>query len=576
MGEVVLHRDHLIGRQVAKKTLLRAVASDRAFTRFVREARVQGQLEHPSVVPVYDFGVAPDGIPFFTMKRVRGETLAHILELLAAHDPEYTARFSRHKLLAAFRQVCLAVEYAHLRGVVHRDLKPSNVMLGDFGEVYVLDWGLAKLRTDADDGDGSALRDVAPPSDRTGAEDMVGTPAYMAPEQFGAGKNRFDTRNDVFALGAILFEILTLTRYRPGESFATLLPSLLREADRDHPTRPSERVAIPIAPELDEACARALETDPAARLASAAAIAEVVERYLEGDRDAGVRKTLAESLLRSARDRMKDERVDAGVRVDAMRDAIKALALTPDDVEAQRLLLSLVVDGSGKLPKDAQREWEETEFKVDEHALRLGLAGLVSWFVGLPLAMWVGVRDWLPLGVMSGLAVATIGYVVLLMRLRSRKTRHMIALNLATAATLALTSCWLGPFVLVPVACCAVALIFGSRCKASERPWIMLIWTLAILAPFGAELWHLVTPAYTFEPGRVVLHARTLDLPERPTLIALAYTSVTFMVLPMLLIGQLRDRQRSGDRRLFVQAWHLRQLFPAAVERESSPSPSRR
>ncbi len=573
MGEVVLHLDHVIGRHVARKTLLREAASDRAFTRFVREARVQGQLEHPSVVPVYDFGVGADGGPFFTMKRVRGETLALILERLAEKDPEYTSRFSRHKLLAAFRQVCLAVEYAHLRGVVHRDLKPSNIMLGDFGEVYVLDWGLAKLRSDdaADPGPASSVRDGRVPRpadspDRTGEGDMVGTPAYMAPEQFGAGRNRFDTRQDVFALGAVLFEILTLARYRPGASFATLLPSLLREADREHPTRPSEKAAD-ITPELDDACTRALATDPALRLDSAAAISEVIERYLEGDRDQGMRTALAAKLLASARARIAAPRADASAHVDAMRDAIKALALTPDDVEAQRLLLALVVDGSGRLPPEAMREWEESEMAGDEHALRLALAGLASWFIAIPLAMWVGVRSWTMIPIMSALVLATMGYMVLLMRWRTRATRHMVVLNVVIAATLAMTSCWLGPFILVPLSCSAVALIFGSRCKASERPWIILIWALAILLPFGVELLHVFPPAYTFADGQLVLHPRVLDLPERPTLVALAYTSVTFMLLPMMLIGQLRDRQQRGDRRLFVQAWHLRQLFPAASDK---------
>jgi serine/threonine-protein kinase len=248
-----------------------------------------------------------------------------------------------------------------------------------------------------------------------------------------------------------------------------------------------------------------------------------------------------------------------------MRDAIKALALTPDDVDAQRTLLSLVVDGSGKLPRDAQREWEEAEFSVDVHALRLGVAGMASWFVGIPLAMWVGVRSWTAVLVMSAIVLATMGYGALVMRWRTRKTVHMMTLNVALATALALTSCWLGPFVLVPMAVCAVALVFGGRCKASERPWIMLIWSIAILAPFAVELLHVFPPAYTFERGGIMLHPRAFDLPERPTLFALAYTSVTFMLLPMLLIGQLRDRQRNADRRLFVQAWHLRQLFPAAT-----------
>ena len=567
MGEVVLQLDHLIGRHVAKKTLLPEVVSDRTLARFVREARVQGQLEHPSVVPVYDFGAGTEGMPFFTMKRVRGETLGRVLEALAAREPEYLARYSRHKLLAAFRQVCLAVEYAHTRGVAHRDLKPSNVMLGDFGEVYVLDWGLAKLRSeDVDSGEGPVSRDVASAphlTDRTGANDMIGTPAYMAPEQFGRSRNVWDTRQDVFALGAILFEILTLTRYRPGVSFATLLPNLLREADRAEPLRPSTLNAD-IAPELDEACARALASSPAQRYGSAGAISDVVERYLDGDRDQVVRKAMAASLLESARKVMAGGQEDANQRVVAMRSAIKALALTPDDVDTQRLLLSLVVDGSGKLPPEAEKEFLVSDFELDAHRARLGIAGLASWFLALPLAVWIGVRDWVTVGLMIVLTLGTMGYLALVLRWRTRATRHVLAITALLATTLSLLSAWMGPFVMVPVATTGIAILLASRCTPKERPWLVLIWSVAVLLPFGIELLHVFPPAYTFRGGEVVLHARALNLPEGLTLAALAYTSVTFLVLPMLFLGTLRDRQRDGDRRLFVQAWHLRQLFPSA------------
>jgi serine/threonine-protein kinase len=160
MGIVTLCRDERIGRSVALKVLRHEGADDDAQRRFLREAQLQGQLEHPAVVPVYDIATRADGSLFFTMKRVRGVTLQEIIAGLYSGDAAVAAKYPRHRLLGAFAQVCLAIEFAHRRGVVHRELQPSNVMLGDFGEVYVLDWGIAKL-ADGDAEERSSATDLA-------------------------------------------------------------------------------------------------------------------------------------------------------------------------------------------------------------------------------------------------------------------------------------------------------------------------------------------------------------------------------------------------------------------------------
>src|SRR5580700_1007154 len=192
MGEVHLCRDRRIGREVALK-VIRSEHGARADLRkrFLREVRVQGQLEHPSVVPVYDLGRDPDRKSYFTMKRVRGQTMEQILSALRRGEPEAVRQNTRFKLLTAFGTACLAVHFAHTRGVLHRDLKPGNVMLGDFGEVYVLDWGLAKVTdgTDASETDGapsSGLQaDPAPRAEGlpvlTATGVLMGTPGFMAP-----------------------------------------------------------------------------------------------------------------------------------------------------------------------------------------------------------------------------------------------------------------------------------------------------------------------------------------------------------------------------------------------------------
>ena len=168
MGEVLLATDPMFGREVALKRMF-AGASKSAEARFVREAKIQALLQHPAIVPVHDLGRDADGRSYFTMDRLGGVTLERLLEL----------RTPRLKLLRAFRDVCLAVDFAHSKSVLHRDLKPANVMLGDFGEVYVIDWGVARILADHD----------APPvslsllGDDTLAGVVIGTPGYMAPEQ---------------------------------------------------------------------------------------------------------------------------------------------------------------------------------------------------------------------------------------------------------------------------------------------------------------------------------------------------------------------------------------------------------
>jgi serine/threonine-protein kinase len=214
MGSVLRGRDTELGREIAVKVLLETHADNPAIVRrFVNEARIASQLQHPGIAPVYDGGRAGQR-PYFTMKLVQGETLAK--QLAERSDPGQ----DRSHFLKVFEQVCQTLAYAHSRGVIHRDLKPSNVMVGAFGEVQVMDWGLAKVL--ASGGREFPLEQPETPSvvapvsasrktvaGKTEAGTALGTPAYMAPEQARGEVDRVDTRADVFGLGAILCEILT-------------------------------------------------------------------------------------------------------------------------------------------------------------------------------------------------------------------------------------------------------------------------------------------------------------------------------------------------------------------------------
>ncbi|HEY5938859.1 MAG TPA: serine/threonine-protein kinase, partial [Kofleriaceae bacterium] len=194
MGEVVQATDQQIKREVAIKRMRQV--SEHATARFVREARIQGRLDHPAIVPVHELSVDAEGRPYFVMKRLTGTTLQHILEQGEA------SHHTRRSLLRAFIDVCLAVEFAHSRGIVHRDLKPANIMLGDYGEVYVLDWGVARVLGEDEETEPSG--ETNPGKTEAGA--ILGTVGYIPPEQLRA--ETVDARADVYALGCILFEIL--------------------------------------------------------------------------------------------------------------------------------------------------------------------------------------------------------------------------------------------------------------------------------------------------------------------------------------------------------------------------------
>jgi eukaryotic-like serine/threonine-protein kinase len=249
MGIVYLARDRELGREVALKVLRTPDPSPEERARILREARILATLEHPGIAPVYDVGLLPDGRVFYVMKRVRGERLDRFARGVR----------SRAELLRVFRQVCDAVAFAHAAGVIHRDLKPQNVMLGAFGEVLVLDWGVAKLR--GYPVEAPLASGVEPAGEDTVTGAVMGTPGYMAPEQLAGRSATVDERTDVFGLGGILCFLLT------GDHPPAGLPDSDRWRSLPAPLR-----AI---------CERARATDPELRYRSAAELGADVANYLE-------------------------------------------------------------------------------------------------------------------------------------------------------------------------------------------------------------------------------------------------------------------------------------------------------
>jgi serine/threonine protein kinase len=267
MGRVFLGRDRRLGREVAVKVLLEGDSI--AARRFEREARVAARLQHPGIVTVYDAGFWPTGEPYLVMKHVLGRSLDRVIA-----DAETLE--DRLALLPHLIAVADALAYAHDQGIVHRDLKPSNVVVGAFGETVVIDWGLAKdLR--AADPDDPARAAVAPaPGELTVDGAVLGTPAYMAPEQ--AAGQPVDVRADVYALGAILFQALTGVSPAPDPSGSRPALAALE------PRAPADLVAI---------AAKAMAQDPQQRYPSAFDLAEDLKRFQTGQLVAAHRYSLA-------------------------------------------------------------------------------------------------------------------------------------------------------------------------------------------------------------------------------------------------------------------------------------------
>jgi tetratricopeptide (TPR) repeat protein len=332
MGAVLAGRDPELDRPLAVKVLLPECAGDAGLERrFLAEAQICGRLQHPGVVPVYDVGRLADGRPFFTMKLVKGRTLA---ELLAARP---TPSDDLARFVGVFEQVCQAVAYAHSRGVLHRDLKPSNVMVGEFGEVQVMDWGLAKVLMG---GPPPESGPASPPRStiytvRTSGDDLsrdgtvLGTPAYMAPEQARGDVDMLDARADVFGLGAVLCEILT---GRPPFAGPTPEETRRRSARCDVAEAFARLAACGADAELVRLAKACLDPKPERRPADAAAVASVFARrhedrmfWLERRPAAAAAEAVAEAEAahrRSVEERLRAEvaRVEERERANDLRE----------------------------------------------------------------------------------------------------------------------------------------------------------------------------------------------------------------------------------------------------------------
>jgi serine/threonine-protein kinase len=292
IGEVTLVRDNDIDRPVALKRLRREAQSAEGLYRFVHEIRTVGQLEHPNIAPIHDVGIDDHGQHYFVMRYVEGETLEAIIAKLAAGDEAYHRRFTFEHRAQIFLGVLNAVNYAHSKQIIHRDIKPSNIMVGPYGEVVVMDWGVAKKKTV---GEGSreaiALGDTLDtkaassgrdPIFRTRHGSLVGTPAYMSPEQAAAKTDEIDERSDIYSLCVVFYELLALQHYLPGRTTVSEMLAAVMKDRHVHAASIKQTVQPQVPAELGWFLEKGLEKDPAKRYQSVAEMHDELQRVLAG------------------------------------------------------------------------------------------------------------------------------------------------------------------------------------------------------------------------------------------------------------------------------------------------------
>lgn len=351
LGRVWLAHDDSLNRDVALKELHPHQAQRaHARRRFLKEAQVTGQLEHPNIVPVYELGNRPgDEQPYYTMRFVRGETMSDAIrryhELRKAGEAD---RLELSRLLRCYLDVCDAITYAHSRGVVHRDLKPENIVLGAFGEVLVLDWGLAKMLGETEEiPEGVTLSaSLVQPDHETMAGTIMGTPGYMAPEQARGELALIDARTDIYGLGAILFEIVTGAQPHRGESTIDMIMQIAGGET------PRARAVEPSAPRaLDAICARAMAKCREDRYPDTRALAADIERWLADEPVSVYREAFGQRFTRLIR------RYGRFVRWAAL-----ALVL----VTAGSMMATFLIDGARRNETVAKKSAEEARIAAEK------------------------------------------------------------------------------------------------------------------------------------------------------------------------------------------------------------------
>ncbi len=326
MGEVFLVRDRDLRRNVAMKMLCGAPdAQEELRLHFIAEAQATSQLEHPGIPPVHEIGFTAEGRVYFTMKVLRGRTLREIIDALVACDAGTETEFTLHRLVTVLERVAETLHFAHECGVIHRDLKPANIMLGDYGEVYVIDWGLARVEGQQDHVGERRLQTARTESGhKTQHGAILGTLPYMSPEQSLGQADEVDARSDIFAIGCVLYEILTLKPAYDAVDFSGLYAQVIK---CDFPPVGSRNPERPVPGELEAACTMAMAARKSERTSSAGGLARELRAWLDGSSEQKRRLAGADSLAALG--------ARVGQRVEALRGQLRDAVGHAEEEEAR-------------------------------------------------------------------------------------------------------------------------------------------------------------------------------------------------------------------------------------------------
>jgi serine/threonine-protein kinase len=546
MGEVMAARDVQVARDVAIKRMRAAAPSDKAVQRFLREAMVQGRLEHPAIVPVHEIGRDADGLPYFVMKKLTGTSLAKILD----DDPPPPLQ----RVLRAFADVCLAVEFAHNRGIVHRDLKPDNIMLGDYGEVYVLDWGVAKIIGEDD----SDFADIGSGSGEhaTRAGTAVGTPGYMSPEQV-RGQSDVDGRADVYTLGCLLFEILADEALHPRGNAG--MQSALAETDARPSTRAPDR---DIAPELDELCVQATAFDRAKRIQTARELGERIERYLDGDRDVALRRQLARDHFAKARAAFAASDSDGDRRI-AMRESAAALALDPSLVGAAELVGRLMLEPPRETPREVREAMASDDIREAKGVARAGVWAVIGSLLFVPLLYWIAPSNNVYIPALTGFLL--LDGLIALHAIRTPIPKPGLVV-IANTIIVIVVARMFSPILIAPgvAASLAMAMVLTPRFSRLGSPITIAVLMIgAVTVPLALEQVGALSTTMSVSPAGVRFAAPALSgTHEMPTIFIGALYAIALIAASTLAGYQMRQRALQAQKHLHLQAWQLRQLVP--------------